>query len=341
MKSKTGVSEYNPHLMEGKPLRRLRLLPGFLREMFRQFCVGADNWFFETVVGKHWMNLGKLMQYAPTPIQWGRLESIRPACETPKLLLVTPSLNQGRYLGRTIRSVVEQEYEKLIYVLKDGGSSDNTFEEIRKNERHLHSWVSARDEGQASAINEGFEMGCEMLGPDDIMAWINADDIFAPGAFHFVANYFARNPSVDVVYGNRIIIDTEDREIGRWVLPPHCERTIRWVDYIPQETMFWRKRIWDAVGGVDHHFQFAMDWDLICRFADAGAKFVRLPHFLAAFRVHQSQKTSSEINELGAYEMEMIRSRMRPDEDYLRINRKMLFRASIYSRLLDIGVRLW
>ena len=341
MKSKTGVSEYNPHLMEGKPLRRLRLLPGFLREMIRQFRVGVDNWFFERVVGKHWMNLGKLMQYEPTPIQWGRLESMRTVRETPKMLLVTPSLNQGKYLGRTIRSVVEQGYEKLIYVIKDGGSSDNTLEEIKKNESHLHSWVSVCDEGQAQAINEGFGMGSDMLGSDDVMAWINADDILAPGTLDFVGSYFARHPSVDVVYGNRIIIDAEDREIGRWVLPPHCDRMIRYVDYIPQETMFWRKRVWDAVGGVDHSFQFAMDWDLICRFADAGARFVRLPHFLAAFRVHQSQKTSSEIHELGAFEMEMIRNRMRTDnEDYHKINRKMLFKASIYSRLLDIGVRL-
>lgn len=88
-------------------------------------------------------------------------------------------------------------------------------------------------------------------------------------------------------------------------------------------------------------YRFAMDWDLICRFVDQGARIVRLPHFLAAFRVHPTQRTAREIHELGANEMEMIRNRMLPGKaDYLKINRRILMQASIYSRLLEMGLRL-
>lgn len=320
----------------------LRFLYCYLVQSLSRLFVHLQTLLFREVVSKYWMNLGKLVQYDPIMIKWGKLTLRKKMRKTPRLLLVTPSLNQGIYLKRTIQSVINQHYEQLFYVIKDGGSSDCSVEEIEKHEEFLHAWDSSADDGQASAINTGFALGSDMLGSEDIMAWINADDVFAPGAFHFVASYFENNPDVDVVYGNRIIIDSNDREIGRWVLPPHCNRTIRWVDYIPQETMFWRKRIWESVGGVDSGFQFAMDWDLICRFADVGAKFVRVPHFLGAFRVHREQKTMREINNRGAREMDMIRSRMNSSmENCDRVNRKIQFKASIYSRLLDFGVRLW
>ncbi len=129
------------------------------------------------------------------------------------------------------------------------------------------------------------------------MAYLNSDDILLGGALDYVAAYFSAHPEVDVIYGHRIIIDEEDREIGRWILPRHDRRVIRWSDYIPQETMFWRRRIWEAAGGrLDESFQFAMDWDLILRFDDAGAVFRRVPAFLAAFRHHAGQKTISAMD---------------------------------------------
>ncbi len=123
------------------------------------------------------------------------------------------------------------------------------------------------------------------------MAWFNSDDLLAPRALAFVAAYFAANPDVDVVYGHRIIIDDADREVGRWIMPRHEEDSIEWIDYVPQETLFWRKRAWDLAGGIDPSFQFALDWDLLARFQQAGCKIVRLPYFLGCFRVHSQQKT--------------------------------------------------
>ena len=106
------------------------------------------------------------------------------------------------------------------------------------------------------------------------MAWLNSDDLLLPGALFYVAEYFRKHPEVDVIYGHRIIINEDNRETGRWVLPPHNDNMLQWADYVPQETMFWRRDLWDKVGGyVDESFQFAMDWELILRFRNAGAVF--------------------------------------------------------------------
>ncbi len=106
-----------------------------------------------------------------------------------------------------------------------------------------------------------------------------------------------------------MLIDQDDNEIGRWVVPPHSSETLRWVDTIPQETMFWRRSLYDKVGGVDPSFQFAMDWDLILRFIEANARFVRVPRFLGAFRVHQDQKTLARAADLGLPEIKKLRRR--------------------------------
>jgi len=134
--------------------------------------------------------------------------------------------------------------------------------------------------------------------------------LLLPGAIEYVAHFFETHPEVDVVYGHRIVIDAEGNEIGRWILPPHDNEVLSWADYVPQETMFWRRRIWERVGArIDESFQFALDWDLLVRFRNAGARFARLPRFLGAFRVHRDQKTTKKLGTVGAAEMDRIRVR--------------------------------
>jgi hypothetical protein len=117
------------------------------------------------------------------------------------------------------------------------------------------------------------------------------------------------------------------------------------VDYVPQETLFWRKRAWTRVGGLDPTFQFALDWDLLARFTQAGMKIVRVPHFLGCFRVHKDQKTSRHIHSTGADEMSRIRARFHGPEapsDWKRINtwaHRVRFRGALTARLLAIGIR--
>lgn len=251
--------------------------------------------------------LGILNQYPAKPIDLASL------CPQPKLYstglaisIVTPSYGQGRFIERTIQSVLNQSYPRLQYFVQDGGSTDETVQIIGRYEAQLDGWVSENDSGQSQAINRGF---AKTSG--DIMGWLNSDDLLLPNALHTVAAYFEKHPDVDVVYGNRLLIDEQDQEIGRWMLPGHCSKVLSWADYIPQETLFWRRRIWERVGGqIDESFRFAMDWDLLIRFREAGAKFAHIPEFLGAFRIHEHQKTSASINEVGHQEMDRIRKRV-------------------------------
>ena len=200
---------------------------------------------------------------------------------------------------------MDQNYPQLELIVQDGGSNDQTLDIVNKYNGRLTRWSSEPDSGQSDAINRGFART-----DGEIMAWINSDDLLLPGSLNFVAAFFASNPEIDVLYGNRLIVDEEDREIGRWILPGHDGEVLSWVDFIPQETLFWRRRIWERVGAhVDGSLRFAMDWDLLLRFRKAGALFAHLPHFLGAFRVHGLQKTSSEMHTVGKVEMERLRLR--------------------------------
>jgi glycosyltransferase involved in cell wall biosynthesis len=223
----------------------------------------------------------------------------------PTISLVTPCKNSGDYLARTIDSIFLQHYPALEYVIQDGGSTDDTNNLLNRICNEVYFIESCLDSGQANALNRGF---AKTSG--EIMAWLNADDLLLPGTLHYVASYFQRHRDVEVIYGHRVIIDEQDREIGRWVLPPHDADVLRWADYVPQETLFWRRRLWERTGGyIDESFDFAIDWELFLRFQASGAKIVRVPRFLGAFRLHASQKTSLHLETVGRAEMERLRLR--------------------------------
>lgn len=328
----------------GAALRKLWLgTATLLREkLWRPF----DTWLFQAVVEHYWMQIGVLRHYDPRTLQWDeRLPGPRlPDAALPQVAIVTPSYEQEAFVERTLRSVAGQRYPKLVYGVQDGGSKDRSAEIIARYAPHLHFWESTPDKGQADAIHRGFTRLAPLLAPDALMAWLNSDDLLAPGALRFVAEYFAAHPDVDVIYGHRIIIDDDDREVGRWIMPRHNPRTLEWIDYVPQETMFWRKRAWDRVGGIDPSFQFALDWDLLARFQQAGCRMVRVPYFLGAFRVHAEQKTSQAIHTTGAEEMRRIRARFHGErqDDFATIHRHARharFRGALTARLHEVGIR--
>jgi GT2 family glycosyltransferase len=251
--------------------------------------------------------LGNLQQYAPRelnlPTHYSNTIQVHPL---PKISIVTPSFKQGEFIERTIKSVLEQSYPNLEYFIQDGGSEDTTQEILEQYSDRLTGWECKNDNGQTHAINLGF---AKTTG--EIMAWLNSDDIILPGTLAYVADYFKNHPEVDVVYGNRLQIDINDKEIGRWIMPAHDNTVLSWADFIPQETLYWRRSIWEKVDNrVDESFRFAMDWDLLVRLRDAGARFARLPRFLGGFRIHPQQKTSSEMTDVGTQEMNRIRQRL-------------------------------
>lgn len=254
----------------------------------------------------------------------------------PTISIVTPSYNQGRFIKRTIESILEQQYSNLEYVIQDGASNDNTLEILESFREKLAHIESRHDQGQANAINIGFQKT-----NGEIMAYLNSDDILLPGALHYVGNYFAQHPDVDVIYGNRIIINEDEEDIGRWVLPPHDDKMLLWSDFIPQETLFWRRTLWNKAGGsIDESYQFAMDWELLLRFRSVNANFNHIPRFLAAFRLHNFQKTSLQINTVGFEEMSRLRVQLhKRDVSLQEIRRNIspyVIRSMLYHRLHDI-----
>lgn len=293
-----------------------------------------------TVEGLVRPGLGHLRHHPPRTLQApAPFVDERPlSSPRPRISIVTPSFNTGQFIGRTIASVVSQGYPHLEYVIQDGASTDTTMATVARFRDQLSSVESVKDRGQADALNRGFQRTS-----GDILAYLNADDLLLPGALAYVAAYFAVHPNVDVVYGHRILIDDDDLEIGRWVMPPHDDDVLSWADYVPQETLFWRRRAWDAVQArFDDTFQFAMDWDLLVRLRDAGARMVRLPRFLGAFRVHEEQKSSAQLATLGEREMMRIRERIhgRPVgyEEISREIRSYLRRHLVCQKLYRLGL---
>lgn len=248
--------------------------------------------------------IGCLYHYEPRPLKLAkRYQQKLSLAKTPVISIVTPVLNHETFIERTILSVLNQHYPALEYIIQDGGSKDKTMAIIKRYQHQLKHFVSRKDNGQSQALNFGFKHAS-----GEIMAYLNSDDLLMPNTLKYIANYFNQHPNVDVVYGHRILIDEYDQEVGRWVLPPHHAQVLTWADYIPQETLFWRKSLWDKVGGCfDESYHFALDWELLLRFQKANAKFARLPRFLGAFRIHPHQKTSAEMKSTGISEMRRLR----------------------------------
>jgi len=200
--------------------------------------------------------------------------------------IVTPSFNQDRYIEQTIQSVLSQDYPSIEYMIVDGGSTDETVSIIKKYEEKLAFWVSETDRGQTDAINKGFERA-----KGDILAWINSDDTYAPGAIAAAVKCLQEHPEVGMVYGDCNYIDESGNVIGKFNARQTNYRLLRQgYTHIPQQTMFFRAELWKQVGPLDPSFYFAMDYDLWTRIA-AHTQIRYIPQTWANFRLHTSGKT--------------------------------------------------
>jgi len=206
---------------------------------------------------------------------------------TPRISIVTPSFNQGRFLEETILSVLEQDYPDIEYIIIDGGSTDGSLEVIRKYEKYLAFWVSEKDRGQSHALNKGFRRAT-----GEIVGWINSDDILAPGACRKAAEAFARKGDVILVYGDSEDIDCEGRVIRRHHRLPFdrniCLYTAAMID---QPGTFFRLDALRAVNYLDEGLRFYMDWDLWLKLSLKG-RFHHINRVQGRFRLHEASKTS-------------------------------------------------
>lgn len=223
--------------------------------------------------------------------------------DLPLISIVTCSFQQAKYLEATIRSVISQKYDPLQYIIVDGGSKDGSVEIMQRHAEHLAHWVSEPDKGQSDALIKGFNHAT-----GEILGWLCSDDLLLPGALETVGRFFKTHPDVQVVYGNSLWIDARGNYL-RPKIEPGFNRLAFLYDhnYIPQPSMFWRRSIYDAVGGLDKNLHLAMDSDLWEKFSQR-THIAHIPEFLSCMRYYPEQKTRSLTPQRLA-EDEKIRSR--------------------------------
>lgn len=209
--------------------------------------------------------------------------------EQPKVTIVTPSYNQAHFLEETMRSVLEQDYPNIEYIVIDGGSTDGSAEIIQKYESQLAYWQSQKDKGQTDAINQGFARAS-----GEILAWLNSDDILLPGAVTAAVRQLQAHPQVGMVYGDCLWINADGKKIGYFpAAQTDLKKLRRGYVHIPQQASFFRADLWKKVGPLDDSFYFAMDYDLWTRLA-AEAPLLYVPELWAAFRLHGDAKSIAE-----------------------------------------------
>lgn len=211
--------------------------------------------------------------------------------DLPHISIVTPSYNQGHFIADTIDSVLGQDYPDLQYIVMDGGSTDDTVDVLKRYEGRL-VWVSENDRGQAHAINKGLR-----LATGDVVAYLNSDDVYEPGALLAVGTFFARHPEAAWLTGRCRNVDRNRQEIRRAItayknlwLALKSYRILQVIDYVSQPATFWHRRVIEQVGLFDESLRYSMDYDYSLRVGRHFRLHV-LNQYLACFRIHPSSKT--------------------------------------------------
>lgn len=211
----------------------------------------------------------------------------------PKITIITPSFNQGRYIEQTITSILNQGYPNLEYMIIDGGSTDETVEIIKKYEDRITYWVSERDRGQAHAINKGLERTT-----GDIVNWINSDDYLEQGALDALAEGYLANPKAEVFCGyTHCFWDATGAtsHTYRMGLKKSVACTILNIE-MNQPGTFYKTQIIKGLGGINESLRYVFDNELWMRYlcAHGQSHVVMMKALLAHFRQHGQSKSFGE-----------------------------------------------
>ena len=218
----------------------------------------------------------------------------------PRVSIVTPSYNQGRFIEETIRSVLLQGYPNLEYIVIDGGSTDGSVEIIRRYEEWLAYWVSESDSGQTEAINKGFARAT-----GEILGWLNSDDLYEPGALLAVGEAYRDHPGC-IIAGHVLNFDVGAGE--EWCTRQQglaFETVVKFWEgrsVYHQPGLFFPRLAYEEVGGMDESLPYVMDYDLLCLLLQR-CQVAYVDRILAKFRLHDTSKTMT-VRPLGSFGME-------------------------------------
>lgn len=207
----------------------------------------------------------------------------------PKISIVTPSYNQGKYLEQTILSIINQKYPNLEYIIIDGGSTDNSIKIIKKYEKHLTYWVSEKDKGQSDAINKGLK---KVTG--DLFNWINSDDYLEEGALFEIASAFQKNPDKKLFCFGLNYLKGNEKELSKLKNNPSDPLQCFYDPVIAQPAAFFSSEAIKKIGMVNLRLHYSMDyeWWLKCMFLFGNECLFVSHEPVASFRIHDEAKTS-------------------------------------------------
>lgn len=222
----------------------------------------------------------------------------------PPITIITPSYNQGKFIERTIRSVLTQAVSPLEYMVFDGGSSDETVEVLKKYTGSLY-WQSEKDDGQADAVNRGMQRAS-----GEVIGWLNSDDIYYPGAVSSAISYLGNHPDVDVVYGDAVHINTADEVIERYPTEPWDLKRLKEVCFICQPAVFLRRSVLTRFGMLDGRLRYCMDYEYWLRLGQLGARFAYVNEEWAGSRMYGENKTQGSRREVHREINDMMKNRL-------------------------------
>jgi len=210
-----------------------------------------------------------------------------------KISVITPSYNQAQFIERTILSVLDQNFPDLEYIVMDGESTYGTVDILKKYSDKI-IWRSEKDNGQSDAINKGLKMAT-----GDIVAYLNSDDTYEPGALKKVAEFFEKNTETKWAYGKCQIIDEKDKEIRKWITTyknflgkTYSYSKLLSENFICQPATFWKRGLLDEIGYFNEDEHFCMDYEFWLRIGQKYPAGV-IPKYLANFRYYASSKSGS------------------------------------------------
>lgn len=209
----------------------------------------------------------------------------------PRITVVIPSYQQGRYLSEAIESALAQDYPDLEVLVVDGGSTDGSREVIERHAARLAWWTSEKDGGQADAINKGLARST-----GQVLGWLNSDDLLLPGALRRIGETFAARPRVQAVCGWRELIDADGRPVSSLAFPQPTPAVLRRRPILPQETVYWRRELGERLGPLDASLRFSMDLEYWLRMLEAGVVPRLIRAFQGVFRWHPEQKSANLLD---------------------------------------------